>query len=61
MKAAPAFDCANCGRRIGKAGCHWLINGEVVMCTRCVDSEDLYDGAVHGTRAGIAAVLGVWP
>jgi hypothetical protein len=33
-----------------------------VLCSRCVDRENLYDAVDHhGTRAGIAYRLGLWP
>lgn len=64
MKPAPAFDCGLCGRRIGKTATHWVL-AEVlrrVICSRCVDKNDLYDHIdAHGSRAGIAATLGIWP
>lgn len=61
MIPAPAFDCHTCGRRIGKTRSHWLI-GEHVWCVRCVERSGVYDDAsAHGSRAGIAAVLGIWP
>ncbi len=78
MKAAPAFDCAACGRRIGKTAGHNLLEDGRVLCTRCLGTKrshpslfpdcpvawhDLHDHArsVAGTRAGVAAVLGLWP
>lgn len=78
MRAAPAFDCAACGRRIGKTAGHNLTDDGRVMCTRCLGTRrlhrdlypecpvawhDLFDHArgVAGTRAGVAAVLGLWP
>jgi hypothetical protein len=61
-RPAPAFDCALCGRRIGKAATHWQFAARGVLCSRCVDREDLYDEEHRmGTRAGIAHVLGLWP
>lgn len=76
MKPAPAFDCAMCGRRIGKTAGHYLIEGDRVVCGRCLGRDahtDLFpdcpigwhDVLDHegsqGTRAGIAAHLGLWP
>ena len=75
-KAAPGFDCARCGLPIGKNKTHFLIEGDRVVCVRCLDKRghtDLFpacphawhDGwdhdMMHGTRAGIAAHLGLWP
>lgn len=61
MKAAPAFDCARCGRRIGKAAPHWLVKGaEGVRCTRCMDQTNAYDDVRWGTRAYVAYTLGLW-
>jgi hypothetical protein len=65
MKPAPVFGCADCGRLIGKKRSHWLSPGSRVICIRC--HEDRYgrthrdDHLCHGTRAGIAAHLGLWP
>ncbi len=75
--AAPAFDCASCGRRIGKRAGHNLTDDSRVVCCRCLDRNaharmypgcevswhDMHDHLRHvvGTRAGIAAVLGMWP
>jgi hypothetical protein len=77
MKPAPPFDCARCGRRIAKRGIHHLIDGtRTVVCGRCLSKDthaalfpdcpkqwhDMLDhDASCGTRAGIAAVLGLWP
>jgi uncharacterized Ntn-hydrolase superfamily protein len=59
--AAPAFDCADCGRRIGKRAAHYVVAGRV-LCGRCVVRRYLYDDVDHhGTHAGIASVLGMWP
>ena len=76
MKPAPAFNCARCGRHIGKTASHCLTEGGRVLCTRCLGRDahaDLFpdcgvrwhdvhdhDGSL-GSRAGIAAVLGLWP
>jgi hypothetical protein len=76
VKAAPPFDCARCRRRIGKTTTHYLIDGDRVVCVRCLGRDahnelfpdcdvrwhDVGDhkGAA-GTRAGIAAHLGLWP
>lgn len=76
MKPAPPFGCARCGRRLGKAAAHFLIEGGRIVCSRCLDRPahaDLFpacDVRYHdvldherasGTRAGIAAHLGLWP
>lgn len=77
MKSAPAFDCTGCGRRIGKTATHYLLeDGARVVCVRCLTRaaharlfadcpdkwHDLLDHAgCHGSRAGIAAHLGLWP
>lgn len=64
MKPAPAFNCGMCGRRIGKTATHWKLREILarVICSRCIDKHDLYDKVdAHGTRAGIAAYLGLWP
>lgn len=76
MNPAPALDCALCGRTIGKRGLHVLTEDRKVLCSRCTDRPAharLYPGCPHqwhdvydhplspGTRAGIAAHLGIWP
>lgn len=76
MKPAPAFDCARCGRRIGKTRTHYLLEGNRVVCPRCLGRQahaalfpdcgvPWHDALDHqgtaGTRAGIAAHLGLWP
>ena len=76
MKPAPASDCARCGRRIGRTAGHYLIKGDRVVCSRCLDRAahgELFPGCdvgwhdvldhkgSQGTRAGIAAHLGLWP
>lgn len=77
MKPAPPFNCARCHRCIGKRGLHHLIDGSTtVVCGRCLGRDahgdlfpsctvpwhDVYDHpASFGTRAGIAAHLGLWP
>jgi hypothetical protein len=76
VKPAPAFDCARCRRRIGKTAGHYLTEDNRVVCCGCLDRDahselipgceigwhDILDhlGSV-GTRAGIAAHLGLWP
>jgi hypothetical protein len=74
---APALDCTTCHRRIGRTRAHYLLAGDRVACTRCVETPGLH-GQVYpdcplpwhdlldhldstGTRAGIAARLGLWP
>jgi hypothetical protein len=59
--AAPPFDCAECSRRIGKTRTHWLLrDSRSVVCVRCyLRNHD--DAECSGTRAGIAARLGLWP
>jgi hypothetical protein len=80
MKRAPALSCGICGRRLGKAAGHYLLEGGHLACTWCIESgqrgghhaalypdcphrwHDLLDHlATTGTRAGIAATLGLWP
>ena len=62
MKPAPAFDCALCGQRIGTTRTHYVRPDQTVVCVGCVDSRKLWDEITrHGTRAGIAAALGMWP
>jgi len=76
MKPAPAFDCAFCGRRIGKTTTHYLIDGDRILCVRCLTKpvhaallpdcphrwhDPLDHKGASGTRAGIAAHLGLWP
>jgi hypothetical protein len=76
MKPAPPFDCARCSRRIGKTATHVLLEGNRVVCSRCLtrpahaelfpDCEvRWHDAGDHiaaaGTRAAFAAHLGLWP
>jgi hypothetical protein len=76
MTAAPPLDCAGCSRRIGKKAGHYLTEDGRVVCSRCLTQAvhaALYPGCPHrwhdtldhlastGTRAGIAAKLGLWP
>lgn len=62
MKPAPAFGCAICDRQIGKPRTHYVLKDDRVICSRCIDSRDLYDDLkCSGTRAGIAHVVGLWP
>lgn len=76
MTPAPPFDCHRCHRRIGQRTTHYLIEGDRVVCSRCLSRDahtDLYPGCdvrwhdvldhqgSPGTRAGIAAHLGLWP
>ncbi len=42
MKAAPAFDCAACGRRIGKTAGHNLTDDGRVLCGRCLGTRRLH-------------------
>lgn len=75
MKPAPAFDCARCGRRIGKTT-HYLLDDNRIACPRCLTRQAhsaLFPACPHGwhdvldhldtvgTRPGIAAHLGIWP
>jgi hypothetical protein len=65
VKPAPAFDCADCGRRIGKQAVHAVVEGEHppdprVICSRCYLAGYTWR-VIHGTRAGVAAYLGMWP
>jgi hypothetical protein len=60
--AAPAFDCADCGRHIGKRATRYLVPVQRVLCGRCADRRGLWDDlTAMGSRAGIAARLGLWP
>lgn len=77
MTPAPALDCAHCGRTIGKRAAHYRTFDQRVMCGRCISDRrlhsqlwpacphawhDNYDHlAAIGTRAGVAAALGLWP
>jgi hypothetical protein len=76
MKAAPVFDCSGCRRRIGKTATHYLLDTGQIVSVRCLTRKvhavlypdcprrwhDLLDHTTaHGTRAGIAHVLGLWP
>jgi hypothetical protein len=76
MKPAPPFDCHRCARRIGKDRTHYLLDTGRVICCRCLTKPAharLYPDCPHawhdpldhldaaGTRAGIAATLGLWP
>jgi hypothetical protein len=62
--AAPALNCSQCGRVMGKKRLHFLTRAGTVLCGRCYDAlgedgPDLLDCA--GSRAAIAYLLGVWP
>lgn len=60
MKPAPAFNCFECGRHMGKSASHCVIDGNV-WCSRCVDRKWRFnDVDKRGTRAGIAWTLGLW-
>jgi hypothetical protein len=77
MKPAPPLDCHHCGRRIGMRAGHYLLEGDRLVCSRCIEKRHLHgqlypdcpDGwhdlldhlQSTGTRAGIAHVLGLWP
>jgi hypothetical protein len=76
MKPAPAFECARCARRIGKRRTHYLVGAGRVVCALCLErphhaglfpdcGKDWHDVLDHlvtsGTRAGVAAHLGLWP
>ena len=71
MTPAPPFDCAQCGRRIGKARPHFILtvpmlNGDRLGHVVCIRHHDEhYDaGRIrHGfcTRAAAANLLGIWP
>jgi hypothetical protein len=76
VKVAPSFDCALCGRRIGKTAGHYVLDDNRVICSRDVTKSahaklypdcperwhDVLDHkGANGTRAGIAAYLGLWP
>lgn len=61
-RAAPPFDCALCGRHIGKRAPHWVLTDDRVICGRCLEKHNLWNAyKTFGTRAGIAALLGLWP
>lgn len=76
LTAAPEFECASCGRKIAKTKVHYLFDSDVLCgrcveggqkghASRYPDCperwHDMYDHLrMHGTRAGIAAKLGVW-
>lgn len=82
MRAAPALDCSQCGKRIGKARTHVYVPATgTVWCLKCFSPftgsrpvhartypdcpetwHDMYDHPHSiGTRAGIAALIGLWP
>ena len=61
-RAAPGFQCAICGMPIGKTRTHYVLRDGRVICVRCLSKHDLHDDCeTQGTRAGIAAHLGLWP
>lgn len=63
MTPAPALDCTNCGRRIGKQRLHYLTDrpGEV-LCVHCAERRRPDDGPYRAaSRAAAAKLLGVWP
>lgn len=33
--AAPALDCHDCHRRIGKTAAHFIFDGNLLLCGRC--------------------------
>jgi hypothetical protein len=63
MNAAPPFDCAQCGRRIGKTRPHFILTNRTVVCVR--HHTEHYDNGriAHGfcSRAAAARLLGLWP
>ena len=63
MTPAPPFDCAECGRRIGKVRPHLVLDDRRVVCIR--HHGEHYDaGRIASdlcTRAAAARILGVWP
>jgi hypothetical protein len=63
MTPAPPFDCADCGRRIGKRRPHFIVDDSRVVCVR--HHRDYYDTGrlTHSfcTRAAAAVLLGLWP
>jgi hypothetical protein len=62
MTAAPPFDCAQCGRRIGKTRLHLVLTDGRVVCIRH-DAEHYEAGRVAHlcSRAAAANILGLWP
>lgn len=63
MKPAPAFDCADCGRLIGKTRAHFLLADDRVVCIRCEASHDAAGRVanMHAPRAWVARRKGLWP
>ena len=63
MSPAPPFDCADCGRRIGKTRAHFILDDRRVICIR--HQTWYYDTGriAHDfcTRAAAARRLGLWP
>ena len=39
---APALDCHECGKRIGKRRFHCIIDNTRVLCARCLDQRHLH-------------------
>ena len=42
MTAAEPFDCAGCGRRIGKTAGHYLLDDYRVICSRCLTGRRMH-------------------
>ena len=71
MTPAPPFDCAQCGRRIGKTATHLILKTPMLVEDRmgrvvCIRHHaEHYDAGrlEHGfcTRAAAANLLGIWP
>lgn len=62
MNPAPPFDCADCGRRIGKDRTHLLLADRRVVCIRHHDAYlDTPAAPRLCSRAAAARLLGVWP
>jgi hypothetical protein len=61
MGPAPAFDCANCGKQIGKTRTHYVIDRQP-WCVRCITKHHRWDHIeAHASRAWLARTLGLWP
>jgi len=63
VKPAPPFDCADCGRRIGKTRLHFIVDDHQVVCMRCRERRDPHwdQKMTAASRAGVANLLELWP